>query len=193
MTSSRQAAANRANAAKSTGPKTGEGKRKSSQNARKHGLAGPPVVSEVARHLRIILNDDDREFAPDTADLADTAALRLAAAEAQVARAKAYDILVEQKAAEAPPKFETETLEKITVELATAATYGGLTREDLGVLKAVIRFINVVRANRERETRRMRRTAVRYINEAEAARHKALIAWSALLETPILETKPNSP
>ena len=75
------------------------------------------MVSEVARHLRIILNDDDREFAPDTADLADTAALRLAAAEAQVASAKAYDILVEQQAAQAPPKGEVELMEKITVEL----------------------------------------------------------------------------
>ena len=37
-------AANRANAARSTGPKTAEGKEKSRANALKHGLTGSGVV-----------------------------------------------------------------------------------------------------------------------------------------------------
>ena len=40
MTSERQRAANRANAQKSTGPKTRAGKRRASQNAYRHGLSG---------------------------------------------------------------------------------------------------------------------------------------------------------
>jgi hypothetical protein len=45
MTSGAQMVSNRKNARKSTGPKTEEGKARSSQNARKHGLyAQPPVV-----------------------------------------------------------------------------------------------------------------------------------------------------
>ncbi len=45
MTTDAQVVSNRKNARKSTGPKTEEGKSRSSQNARKHGLyAQPPVV-----------------------------------------------------------------------------------------------------------------------------------------------------
>jgi hypothetical protein len=54
MTSERQRAANRANAAKSTGPRTKAGKAKASQNARWHGLnvalsREPGAVDEVER------------------------------------------------------------------------------------------------------------------------------------------------
>lgn len=41
MASERQVAANRANAKRSTGPKTAAGKRRSSGNAFRHGLSGP--------------------------------------------------------------------------------------------------------------------------------------------------------
>jgi len=41
MATERQIAANRANAKKSTGPKTAAGKRRSSGNAFRHGLSGP--------------------------------------------------------------------------------------------------------------------------------------------------------
>jgi hypothetical protein len=41
MTTEKQIAANRANAKRSTGPKTSAGKRRSSSNAYRHGLSGP--------------------------------------------------------------------------------------------------------------------------------------------------------
>jgi len=41
LASDKQTAANRANARKSTGPKTAAGKLKSGQNARRHGLSSP--------------------------------------------------------------------------------------------------------------------------------------------------------
>ena len=44
MTTEKQAAANRRNAKKSTGPRTDEGKASSSQNALKHGLSAERVV-----------------------------------------------------------------------------------------------------------------------------------------------------
>ena len=54
MTTDRQRAANRANAAKSTGPRSKAGKAKASQNARWHGLAAalsgdPGAVQEIER------------------------------------------------------------------------------------------------------------------------------------------------
>jgi hypothetical protein len=52
MATEKQVAANRANARRSTGPRTAVGKRKSSHNAYRHGLSGPmpldlPSVAEV--------------------------------------------------------------------------------------------------------------------------------------------------
>jgi hypothetical protein len=54
MASSAQLAANQANAQHSTGPRTGEGKARVSQNALRHGL--------TARHL-VIRDDENEEFA----------------------------------------------------------------------------------------------------------------------------------
>jgi hypothetical protein len=44
MTSFRQIEANRRNALRSTGPKTGEGKQRASQNAVRHGLTAETVI-----------------------------------------------------------------------------------------------------------------------------------------------------
>jgi hypothetical protein len=55
LASDKQIAANRANAKKSTGPKTAAGKLKSAQNARRHGLSSPlqsdPTASAKADAL----------------------------------------------------------------------------------------------------------------------------------------------
>jgi hypothetical protein len=55
MTTARQIKANRANAQRSTGPRTARGKARSSQNARRHGLAVPvlanPDLSKRAESL----------------------------------------------------------------------------------------------------------------------------------------------
>jgi hypothetical protein len=47
MSTERQIAANRANAKRSTGPKTAVGKRRSSRNAYRHGLSGPLPSDEL--------------------------------------------------------------------------------------------------------------------------------------------------
>ena len=47
MTSFRQVAANRANARKSTGPTTEEGKQQSRGNAVRHGLTAETVIGEL--------------------------------------------------------------------------------------------------------------------------------------------------
>ena len=44
MATARQVQANRLNALRSTGPRTGEGKERSRENALKHGMAGAGVV-----------------------------------------------------------------------------------------------------------------------------------------------------
>jgi hypothetical protein len=63
MASEKQIAANRANAQKSTGPKTMAGKLKSSQNAYQHGLSSPlrldPVTSAKAAIIARALTGED--------------------------------------------------------------------------------------------------------------------------------------
>ena len=65
VTSQRQRAANRANAAKSTGPRTKAGRAKASQNAWRHGLATalrsePGVVEEIERIAHAIVVEAGR-------------------------------------------------------------------------------------------------------------------------------------
>ena len=49
MTTEAKRAANRANAQKSTGPRSSEGKARASQNARRHGLGSPVAADPLAR------------------------------------------------------------------------------------------------------------------------------------------------
>jgi hypothetical protein len=59
MTTEHQRTANRANASKSTGPKTRRGKQIVSRNAYKHGLTTPPAPATVQRWGRIILGEPE--------------------------------------------------------------------------------------------------------------------------------------
>jgi hypothetical protein len=60
-------AANRANAAKSTGPRSAKGKRAASQNSRKHGLTALKIRDATTRELATSLA---AELSPYGADLA---------------------------------------------------------------------------------------------------------------------------
>ena len=71
MASEKQIAANRANAQKSTGPKTAAGKLKSSRNAYRHGLSCPlrfdpsfdPIFSAKADAIsRALMGQDENEY-----------------------------------------------------------------------------------------------------------------------------------
>ena len=79
MTQAHIADRNRANAAKSTGPKTRAGKAASSKNARRHGATGAPDPRRVASWLSVILDRPQvtpRDLLP--ADAAGDLALTLA-------------------------------------------------------------------------------------------------------------------
>lgn len=66
--SEKRLAANRANAAKSTGPRTPEGKRNSSRNAARHGMLSNAVVIEGESRARFVelLTSYEEEFRPVT-------------------------------------------------------------------------------------------------------------------------------
>lgn len=88
MTRDEIAARNRANASKSTGPKTVQGKAVVAGNARRHGATARPDPAAVATWLRIILDDPDitaKALVPT--DARGYRALMLAQAEVQLVTA----------------------------------------------------------------------------------------------------------
>lgn len=84
MTTERQKRANAKNAAKSTGPRTPEGRAASSGNARKHGLSSAPPWDEVGPYLALITGSSESDRL--ALDARSQAALVLAEAEARLAR-----------------------------------------------------------------------------------------------------------
>ena len=87
--SEKQLAANRANALKSTGPRTPEGLARSAQNARKHGFAAAHFVApgfEDAGQFQDLL-DDLNDFYQPINSQEQTAVERIALAQQQIFRA----------------------------------------------------------------------------------------------------------
>jgi hypothetical protein len=85
MASERQIAANRCNARRSTGPRSTSGKKRTSQNAYRHGLTKPLSRAECARAVETLA----RQIAGDRADkIALALAHDAAAAELELARVR---------------------------------------------------------------------------------------------------------
>ena len=91
IVSKRKSAANRRNALKSTGPRTETGKRKSGQNARRHGLNSPVPSSTIEAFYRVILADPFATFDILPSPERHRRAWCLAEAEARLQRARAAE------------------------------------------------------------------------------------------------------
>ena len=106
MASERKIAANRANAAKSTGPRSAAGKKRAAQNSLSHGLAIRHSGAEFTR----LVEEGARKIVEDTNDEGDLELARTAAeAELDLARVRRVKVgLIERVAALGglvPPKF----------------------------------------------------------------------------------------
>lgn len=88
MTTVRQAASNRANATKSTGPKSVTGKHRSAINAKRHGMRGRPDADQVLAWFRVILDDPDALINDVMFDPAQRTAMELAEAEVRLANVR---------------------------------------------------------------------------------------------------------
>jgi hypothetical protein len=99
MASERQIAANRANAGKSSGPRSASGKKRASRNALKHGLNTPLSGAAVTREIEALA----RQIAGDSEDRARMAAAR-DAAEAQLDLARVQRVGVAFMSA--PPRLD---------------------------------------------------------------------------------------
>jgi hypothetical protein len=97
MASEKQTAANRANAQRSTGPRTALGKMKSSRNSYRHGLSGPlpfdPMTSAVDTIAQALVGGAEGEDQ--------------AASAAEFARAHLEVLAIRAKRAELITKIET--------------------------------------------------------------------------------------
>ena len=180
MTSQGISARNRANATKSTGPRTAAGKATSAQNARSHGATAKPDPASIAHWLRVILDNPDLRPADLFAE--DDRTLRaLALAEAEVKVSAALASLERFERGEESPSDDTrefrQCVASITDELEdedmTKAHYrtGLFLRNRLGRLIAQETEHD---GNRHRLLRR-------YLREAQAQRGRAFQAWLACL------------
>jgi hypothetical protein len=98
-----QLAANRCNARKSTGPRTPQGKARSSKNALKHGLLARDVVltdgpiAENPAEFRTLLADFLRELKPK-GPIQQTLVERLAVCDWRLRRAQRYEVRAQRVA-----------------------------------------------------------------------------------------------
>ena len=180
MTSQDRAARNRANAKKSTGPKTAAGKATAAQNARRHGVTAKPDPASIAPWLRVILNDPDLTPADLLAeDDRMRRALALASAEVKVCVALASLDRFE-RGDEAPSDIGHEVqayMDTMTNDLTEPGMTKRQFREGLSLLQ---------RLERENSARtapagKRHRLLSRYLREAQSQRRRAFQAWLAFV------------
>jgi hypothetical protein len=110
MTTEKQIAANRRNARRSTGPRTGAGKKRASRSSYRHGLAtGITSSAEHAEHIERLA----RTIADNTADIITVECARTIAHAvfdlAQIQRVKVASILREIELSGQEPSTTTKT------------------------------------------------------------------------------------
>lgn len=169
---------NRANAAKSTGPKTRAGKAASSKNARRHGATGAPDPNCVASWLSVILGRQQialRDLMP--ADAAGDLALTLALAEARLATAE--DTLAEFEAELETPCSELADIAFMAEHIADALTEPSTTPEERKSGADILARVARMSEGHANGEGRRHRLLARYAKEARSARSRAIAAWSS--------------
>ena len=169
---------NRANAKKSTGPTTSEGKAIVAGNARRHGATARPDPGNVAAWLSVILDRPGitpRDLMPG--DEAGYRALALAEAEARLVAAERA--LRNFEAGEETPDETTQDLRVMAgLIMGELAETGGTKKEvrsGLSLLRRIVRLEAEDTAPGGKRHRLLRR----YVREARAGRRHAFEAWAA--------------
>jgi len=182
MATKLQVAANRSNARKSTGPKTREGRRRSSQNGVRHGLNQSPPHDLVLKYLA----PHAEEYGVDISEAHLTelgrALLAIATADAQIDR-------VLTVIANAP----THDYERKRAEfwMDYMLTYQRRSGQD-AIYRQAIKLIHRCEQNADRCHYSSPKTRNRYLDAALNARRKAIKRLDALLRQ-FSEAKPISP
>ncbi|MGI3212214.1 hypothetical protein ACROSR_13990 [Roseovarius tibetensis] len=171
---------NRANAAKSTGPRSAAGKATVAQNAQRHGVTAQPDPERVASWMRIILDTPDLGpgdlFADDTRT---RSALALAGAEARLA--EATRALEEFEAGTAPPSDVEEALTDQIIEFRAMLAEMPMSAREQREGLSLIRRLQKAQIRETRPGGRRHCLLKRYFREARAQRKRAFQDWLACI------------
>lgn len=182
MATKLQVAANRSNARKSTGPKTRDGRRRSSQNGVRHGLNQPPPHDLVLKYLEPYAN----EYGVNISDAHQTdlgrALLSIATADAQIDR-------VLTVIANAPTHDEERKRAEFWMDYLLS--FPRRSGQD-AIYRQAIKLIHRCEQNANRRNYSKPKTRNRYLDAAINGRHKAIKRLDAILHK-FSEAKPNSP
>lgn len=172
---------NRANAAKSAGPRSAAGKAAVAQNARQHGATAQPDPERVATWARVIL--DTPNLGPNhllADDVHTRSALALAVAEARLAEAaRALD---EFEAGTAPPSDEEVDLTDQITEFRAILDEMPMSARNRRTGISLIARLQKARNRETAQGGRRHRLLKRYFREARAQRKRAFHEWLACLE-----------
>ena len=174
MTSTSQLQSNRANATQSTGPTSAAGRLRSSQNARRHGLAGEPNAEDISAMADVIFDGAWPEVGTELY------AVGMALAAAEVRRRHAAQHLRDVEEDLASPDPDVDDLSR-RVEAIMAEVGADTKHEGRRLLASFKRTTSQARADRHR-------LALRYLSEAEAQASKARCRYAKFLKS---RYKPN--
>ena len=172
-------ARNRANALKSTGPITEQGKAIVAGNARRHGATAQPDPGSVAAWLALILDRPDilpADLLPD--DEAGYRALALAQAETRLVAAEQASRQFEGRNAQ--PTGVAKELREFTDLVWTDGLLEDKSREDILAVQSALEGLRQSEEDAIPVSVERRRLLTRYLREARAQRRKAFKAWAAM-------------
>jgi hypothetical protein len=181
MATKLQVAANRSNARKSTGPKTREGRRKSSQNGVRHGLNQPPPHDLVLKYLEPYAQEYGINILEAHQTDLGRALLSIATADAQIDR-------VLTVIANAPTHEDERKRAEFWID--QPLSFPRRTGQD-AIYRQAIKLIHRCEQNANRRNYSNPNTRNRYLDAALNARRKAIKRLDALLHK-FSEAKPNS-
>jgi hypothetical protein len=158
MASEQQIAANRANAKRSTGPKTNAGKVQSCKNAWKHGLTAKTLVinGENPKNFELLRADYEAQFKPRNA-LQFELVERLAVTAWRLRRIPAFEAaLIEARRANIirnPNVDEEEAMGLVLIRDGERDTLGKLSRYEAALLNVFNRTLHQLMLIQDREAR----------------------------------------